>query len=175
MSPRMIRGWCTAGRLWRGLAGTPIPGFGTAARTSRSEPGSVSASSAALDGAGAIGDLTGTTDTQCMTTTGITPAAAPFITGTTSTEAGATGAEVSTGPGKEPGLSTEIAGLLEDTPRPTVRAASIQAPSAATTVAGKQEASPHAEAPASAAAVFTAEEAAVVGIGNRGFVVVLAA
>lgn len=78
-------------------------------------------------------------------------------------------AAAQTGPAEAPGLSTEIAGLLGDTPRPTVRAASAQAPSAATTVAEKQEASPRAEAPASVAEVLTAEAAvaAAAGTGDR--------
>ena len=60
---------------------------------------------------------------------------------------------------------------LEDTPRPVVRAASAQAPSAAMTMAGRPEAIRHAEAPASvvedlAAVVEDLMAAVAAGIGN---------
>ena len=61
-SPRMIRGWFTEIPSWRGRDGTRIPEFGLAARTSRSESASESASSEVLDGAGVIGDSIGITD-----------------------------------------------------------------------------------------------------------------
>ena len=142
-----------------------------AARTFRSESGSESVSSAALDGAGAIGDLTGITTMRSTIAAGTTPAAARFMTGTTSTEAAETVEEDSTGPaeGPGPGLSTAIAGLPEDMPNHGVRAASAQARLAATAAAGKQEAFPRAEAPASVAEVFTAG-AAVAGIDARSLV-----
>lgn len=179
MSPRMIRGWCTGVQLWPGRAGIRIREFGMEALTSRSELVLELASSAALDGAGAIGDLTGITTMRFTTTAGTTPIAARFITGTTSTAAEAIvaeeaiGAAVSTGPAEAPGLSMETTRPLEDTRNRAARAAPAQAPSADTTAAERQEASPHAEAPASAAAeVSTAEEAAVAaGIIDRRFVV----
>ena len=77
-SPRMIRGWFTEIPSWRGRDGTRIPESGLAARTSRSESASESASSAVLDGAGVIGDSIGITDTQCITTAGTTPGADTF-------------------------------------------------------------------------------------------------
>ncbi len=62
MFPRTIRGWFTEIPSWRGRDGTRIPEFGLAARTSRSESASESASSAVSDGAGVIGDSIGITD-----------------------------------------------------------------------------------------------------------------
>ena len=170
-SPRMIRGWFTEIPSWRGRDGTRIPESGLAARTSRSESASESAGSEVLDGAGVIGDSIGITDTQCITTAGTTPGAARFITGTISTEEEAGAAELRAGaqrreqasgtsaraaesttvPAQPPGLSTETRRLLEDTPNPAVRAASARAPSAATTMADRQGAFRHAEAPASVA------------------------
>ena len=61
-SPRMIRGWFTEIPSWRGRDGTRIPESGLAARTSRLEWASESASSAVLDGAGVTGDSIGMTD-----------------------------------------------------------------------------------------------------------------
>ena len=48
--------------IWRGRDGTRIPESGLAARTSRSDSASESASSAVLDGAGVIGDSIGVAD-----------------------------------------------------------------------------------------------------------------
>src|ERR1700723_472965 len=127
MSPPMIRGWCTAVQLWPGRAGIRIPEFGMEARTSRSELVLELASSVALDGAGAIGDLTGITIMRFTTTAGTTPVAARFITGTISTAAEAIGAAVSTGPAEAPGLSMETARLLEDMRNPAARVARAQA------------------------------------------------
>ena len=59
------------------------------ARTSRSELDSESAFSEVLDGAGIIGDSIGAADSQPLTTTGTTPGAPRFITGTPSTGAAA--------------------------------------------------------------------------------------
>lgn len=146
------------------------------ARTSRSELVSESASSEASDGVGAIGDLIGITGTQFMTTTGTTPGAARFITGTTSTAAAVSEAEASTGPVEEPDLSTATARLLEGMPNPTARAASAQEPSAATTAAERPGAFPHVEAPVSEAAEVSTEEAAVAaGVIDRRFLVFLLA
>ena len=116
----MIRGWFTEIPSWRGRDGTRIPESGLAARTSRSESASESACSAVLDGAGVIGDSIGMTGTQFITTTGTTPGAARFTTGTISTEAAASGgsaanagngsgraAEFPTVPAQRPGPSTE--------------------------------------------------------------------
>ena len=79
-SPRMIRGWFTESPSWHGRAGTRIPEFGTAARTSRSEPASESAFSEDMDGAGLIGDSIGITERN-FNNTGTTPGATRFITG----------------------------------------------------------------------------------------------
>ena len=94
----------------------------------------------------------------------------------TGTWAGA--AKLRTVPAQRPSLSTEMPGLLADTPNPAVRAASARAPSAAMTMADKKEAFRHAAAPASvvvegfmAAEGFTAVAA---GVGNRTFVMFLA-
>lgn len=57
-----------------------------AARTSRLDWASESATTAVLDGAGTIGDLTGAADTRCITTTGTTPGAIRFTTAAISTE-----------------------------------------------------------------------------------------
>jgi hypothetical protein len=71
-----------------------------------------------------------------------------------------------------PGLSMETTRLLEDTRNPAARAAPAQAPSAGTTAEERQEASPHVEAPASAAEVPTEEAAGVAaGVIDRRFVV----
>jgi hypothetical protein len=83
------------------------------------------------------------------------------------------GAKSTTIPPQQPGLSSEIPGLLEDTLNRAVRAASAQVPSAATTMADRKGAIRHAVAPALVAAEdFMAVEAegftgAVVVAGNR--------
>ena len=83
------------------------------------------------------------------------------------------GAKSTTIPPQQLGLPTEIPGPLEDTLNRTVRAASAQVPSAATTMVDRKGAIRHAEAPAWVAAEdFMAGEAegfrgAVVVAGNR--------
>jgi len=57
-------------------------------------------------------------------------------------------AELTTVPAQPPGLSTETSRRLEDTLNPAVRAAHARAPSAATSMADRPGAFPHAEAPA---------------------------
>jgi len=160
------------------------------------------ASSVVLDGAGLIGDSIGITDTQFLTTTGTTPGAPRFTTGTISTEeaaaravglqaapapgiglppgTSAVAAEFTTVPAERPGPSGETTRLLEDTRNLAVRAEPVREPSAATTVADRQEAIRPAEAGVSAAGQRAAEgverltvvvaerlTAAVAGIGNR--------
>src|SRR5208282_2954820 len=66
---------------WRGRGGIRIPESGLAARISHSESASESVGSAALDGAGVIGDSTGITDTQGLAAAGTSPRAERFITG----------------------------------------------------------------------------------------------
>jgi hypothetical protein len=83
----------------------------------------------------------------------------------TGTPAGA--AEIPTVPAQRPGLLKETTRLLEGSVSPAVRAASARAPSAGTTMADRQGAFRHAEAPASAA---EQRVAAVAGIDNRTFV-----
>ena len=149
-----------------------------AALTFRSDWASESASTADLDGAGIIGGLIGTTDMQLLTTEGITPGATHFTTAAISTEEGReaelTAAAVDSTPAPTPGtglptgmsvraaesatvlaqqpdLPTETHGLLEDTRNPAVKVGRARAPSAATTVADRQRAIRHAEAPALAA------------------------
>lgn len=212
MSPPMIPGWFTEVPSWRGRDGTRIPESGMAVLTSRSELVSESVSSAAMDGAGLAGDLTGMTDTRPITTTGTTPGATRFTTATIITveeasaamlrpsaadlaataeedvlasakraglppETSAGAVRVSTVPAQPPDLSKETNRLLEDTLHPAARAASTPAPSAATIMAERQGAIPHAEAPALAveAAVgpadpMAADPAAVAGTGNRRFI-----
>src|ERR1700676_4105902 len=127
-----------------------------------------------------------------MTTTGTTPGAARFITGTTPPEVAkraasltataadfkATGEEIvsasaaahPTVPAQRPDLSTAIPRLLVATPNPTVRAASARAPSATTTMGDRKGVFRHAEAPASVAEEHMVAAVAPVGIGNRSFV-----
>src|SRR5271155_5789626 len=137
-----------------------------AARTSRSDWASESASSAALDGAGVIGDSIAITTTHFITTAGTTPGAGRFTTGAISTEeeeafvaapTRATGpatldaAEFTIVPAQRIGLSTETTGPREDTLNPAVRAGRARAPLAVTTMADRQRAFRRAEAPASVA------------------------
>jgi hypothetical protein len=83
----------------------------------------------------------------------------------------ATAAEMPTDPARRRGLSTVIPRLLEGTVNLAVRAVFARAPSAGTTMADKQGAIRHAEAPASVAEQHMAAVAA--SIGNRSFVVFL--
>jgi hypothetical protein len=89
------------------------------------------------------------------------------------TSAGA--AECTPVPAQRPILSVETTGLLEDTLNPTVRPGPARALLAATTMADRQGAFRHAEAPASVAEgrVVAAEDlmVAVAGISNRGLAV----
>ena len=198
MSPHIIRGWFTEIRSSRGRDGTRIPASGLAARISRSAPGSESATLAVLGGDGLTGDSIGITDTQSTTTTGITLAAAHFITAIASTEVQALAAEhlaaatqgtgLSTGtsagvaefttvPAHPPDRSMETRRRLEDMLRPAARAAPARGPSVAMTMADKPGVFLHAAAPALVAEARVAEEelgaavdlTAVAGIVNRDF------
>ena len=91
-SLRMIRGWFTEIRSWRGRVGTRIPESGLAVPISPSESVSESASLQGLDGAGVIGDSIGITDTQSITTRGTTPTAIRFTTEAITTGEAASGA-----------------------------------------------------------------------------------
>ena len=81
---RMTRGQSTVDPLVHGQGGIRIPESGTAAPTSYSDMASELASSAATDGAGIIGDLTGVEGIQCMaaadTSHGVTPFTIAAIT-----------------------------------------------------------------------------------------------
>src|ERR1700722_12697291 len=131
-----------------------------------------------------------------MTTTGTTPGAARFITGTTTTEpekraanlaatearivpaatkrvghparTAANGAANPTAPAQRPALLKETTKQVEDTVNPAVRAVRARAPSATTTMAGRKGVFRHAEVPASAEE--EGRVAAVAGIDNRSFV-----
>jgi hypothetical protein len=192
-SPHTIRGWFTDIPSWRGRVGIRILGFGLAARTFRLELASESASSEVLDGAGVIGDSTGTIITSFITTAGTSRGAMCFTTGTISTEEACeaeflAAASQGTGPGTLAGAaesttvpaqridpSTETTARREDTRNPAVRAGRARAPLAATTVADRPGAIPRAEAPASVAEgrVVAEEDLAVAaaGIDDRGFTV----
>src|ERR1700676_4475329 len=81
-----IPGWRTEGRSGRGRDGIRIQGFGMADRTCRSAWDSESDSMADMDGAGIVGDSTGTTPPGFITTTGTTRGATRFTTATLSIE-----------------------------------------------------------------------------------------
>src|SRR5271156_2513395 len=117
-SPHTIRGWFTDIRSWRGRDGIRIPESGLAGRFSHSASASQSGGSEVLDGDGVIGDSTGITTTQCITTAGITPAVEPFTTGAVLPEQQPGAPELATVPVQRPGLSTEIVRRLGDTPPP---------------------------------------------------------
>jgi hypothetical protein len=133
-----------------------------AARIFRSAWASESAFLAAMAGAGAVGDLTGTTAIRFITTIATTPGATPFTTEGIITGAGraavlATPAigrlteETSVGAAEFttvglPGPSTETIALPEDTLRLAVRAACGPARSVAMTVEDRRGPFPLAEA-----------------------------
>jgi len=83
-------------------------------------------------------------------------------------EASLGAAEFTTVPAQRPGLSTGTSMRLEDTRNPAVRAASAQAPSAATIMADRPGAFRRAEAQAWVAEQRVAAEdlTAVAGVGN---------
>jgi hypothetical protein len=105
-----------------------------------------------------------------MITTGTTPGATRFITGTTTIEAETPASETAnpTVPAQRPGLLKETIKQVEDTLNPAVRAVRARAPSAVTTTVERQGAIHHAEVPASAAEEGHA--AAAAGIDSRSFV-----
>lgn len=155
------------------------PEFGMAAHTSRSGPALELASSAALDGAGVIGDSIGTTVMRPLTMADTTPGATHSITAAALPEAPV--AALATAPVHRPGLSTEIPGLLEDTLNPAARAVSARAHSATTGMGNRRGVSRHAAGPALAperavvvAVDVAAEEAdmaaGAVGTGNRSVI-----
>jgi hypothetical protein len=148
MFPPTIRGWFTELRSRPGRDGIHIPVFGMAGHISTSAVVSELASSEATDGAGLVGDSTGTTTIQFTTAVGITRGAARSTTGIVSiagralavvwgrgTETSAVAAECTTVRVEPPDRLKEIIGLRVDTPRPTARAASVRGLSADTIMA----------------------------------------
>jgi hypothetical protein len=191
----MIRGWFTDIRWWPGQDGIRIREFGLAARISHSAPDSELAFSVGTAGGGIDGDTTGITDMQFITTTGTTREATRFITATLTTEeepnaavlmadvpaltretGQATGvwageAESLTDPANRLGPSTEVHRRLEATLNPAAKMAPARAPSAATSMADRQEAIRHGGAPAWVVVEGreVAEDLAVAAaIGNEG-------
>lgn len=193
MSRRTIPGWCTDIRYCRGRGGMSTRESGGVVRTFHSESDLGSAGSAALGGAGRIGDSTGTTTTQYFIVTGTTRGAPLSSTGIHSTEAacaaefvqerrGLPPAQLGTAkhsivPAEQPDLSRAARLPLEDTLNPAVKAEPVPAPSATKAMAESQGAIRRAEAPAWGAErvaeeELTAEEelaAVVVGVGNPAF------
>jgi hypothetical protein len=162
-----------------GRAGTPIPESGLAVLTFPSASDLALGGLAALDGAGATGDLTGTAATPFITMAGITRGAEPFITGAVSTEEeghaeapmpGA--AEFTTVRAQPSGRSTETRTPLADIPNHADKAACALALLAATVTVGRLGTSRRAARPASAeepaAEEPAAEEAEAAGIDNSG-------
>ena len=150
----ITRGWFTDIPSRRGRDGTRIPESGLAVRIFRSDPALELAGSEVMDGDGGIGDSTGITTTQFITTAGTSPGAGRFITGAISTAAGACAgelhaAEFTTVPGLRPGLSTETGRRREDMLNLAVRAASARAPSVATSMVDRPGVIRHADKPAS--------------------------
>src|SRR5277367_4455800 len=134
---------------WPGRDGIRIQESGLADLISRSDSALESAGSADLDGDGDIGDLTGTTITQCLTTADIFRAAGRFITATTS---GAESRAVRLSMAEsEPVRSRETGRRPVDTLLLAVRVAYARACSAATITVESPEAILPADAPASAA------------------------
>ena len=165
-----IRGWFTDIRSWRGRDGIRTLEFGLAARICHSESASPSGGSEVLDGDGVIGDSTGITTTQGLTTAGITPGAEPFITGAVLHEEKQGVGELPAAPVRRLGLSTEIGRRLGDTPHHAARAAYVRAHLAVTVMAVRQGVIPRAEAAAWVAEAHVAEgllTAAVVDGANR--------
>jgi len=105
-----------------------------------------------------------------MTTTGTTPGAKHFITGTTTTVVEASAAEFITVPEQRPGRSAETPRLLEGTGSLVVRVAFAQGLSATTGMAARQEATPHRGEAALVAADSMAEDMAAGDTGNRSLV-----
>lgn len=183
----MTRGWFTGDQFIRGPDGTRTLASGLAGRTSRSDSDLELAGSAALGGAGRIGDSTGAADIQSMAATGTTPGVERSTTETISTVQDAdltatadtepTAVEFTTTREQSLDHSTEIARLREDTRNPTAdrteiarlrevmrnpaadRAEFTREPSAGTTAADRSGVFPRVATPASAAEAST--EAAV--------------
>ena len=182
MFPPTIRGWFTGLRSRPGRDGIPIPVFGMAGRISTSAVVSELVSSEATDGAGLVGDSTGTTTIQFTTATGITREAArsttaivstagraPAVVSARETETSAVVAECTTVLAELPGRLKEIVGRRVDTPHPTARAASVLGRSADTIMAGRPGPFLRAGAPALEEAAEEGLAAAVAAIANRDF------
>ena len=186
--PHITRGWFTEDQFIRGPDGTRTLASGLAGRTSRSDSDLELAGSAALGGAGRIGDSTGAADIQSMAATGTTPGVERSTTGAVSITQDAdlmadaveaTAVEFTTIQEQSPDPSTEIARLREDMRNPAARRAEFTRElSAGTTAADRSGVFPRVAAPASAAEASTAAavfmaEAVVVPDANRGYIILV--
>jgi hypothetical protein len=108
----MILGWCTGTQWWHGQGGIRIRESGTAAHLFSGAQGLESATSGAMDGAGATGDTIGAIITRFTTTTGTTRAA-PLFTTEVITIAVAAGAWPMAIPERRTDHSTETIARLE--------------------------------------------------------------
>jgi hypothetical protein len=137
---------------------------------------SQSGGSEVLAGDGVIGDSTGITTTQGLTTAGITRGAEPFTTGAVLPEGRPVVGDLPAVLGQRQGLSREIGRRPADTLHRAARAAYAQAPLAATVMAVRRGVIPRAEAAAWVAEAHMAEgdlTAAAADGGNRAQVVFL--
>jgi hypothetical protein len=175
MCPRMIRGWFTDIRSWRGRAGIHILESGSVDLISHLELALESGGGAALDGVGATGGSTGITTTPCLTAGGTTPGAGRFITGVPML-AEWHGAMVSTATVEGPDHSMETGRRLGDTQHHTARVECDRGRSAAMTAVDRPAAFRRGDSPALVVADFmaaeeegsTEAEAAVDGNRTRG-------
>jgi len=168
---------------WLGRDGIRIRESGLGDLIFHLESASESGGSAALDGDGVIGDSTGITGTRFMAAADISREVERSITGTATTEAEASGAdltvpgadptvpgadpmapaggrraaEFTTVPAQAPGLSRETGRRLEDTLHPVARAAFARVRSAATITVESPGAIPPEETPAWAAVMPAAD------------------
>lgn len=181
----------TGDQFIRGPDGTPTLASGLAGRTSRSDSDLELAGSAALDGAGRVGDSTGTADIQSMEAAGTTPRVERSTTETISITRDAdltadgvepTAAEFTTIQEQSPDHSTETARLREDMRNPEAdKAEFTREPSAGTTAADRSGVFPRVATPASVAEASTEAagvvafmaEAVVVADANRGYVILV--
>src|ERR1022692_2157240 len=144
MSRHTIHGWSTATPLPPGRDGIRIPESGLAGPISLSESATQSAGTAALDGGGVIGGLTGMATMPSSTMADTTPTAAPFITAAASI-AGELDADRRSGPALEQGHSKAIGRRPVDTPLLVVKAAYAPAHLVVTITAESREAIRHAD------------------------------
>ncbi len=160
--------------MWHGRAGTRIPESGLAVLTFPSVSDLALGGSAALDGAGATGDLIGTAVMPFITMAGTSRGAERFITGAASTAEGLAAehtqgaAESTTVPAQPSGRSTETHERRSRVRRSHAdKAACARAPSAATAMAAKPGTFRRAARPALVEEPAV-EEAEAAGIDNPG-------